>query len=286
MEKWFYIKNGEVFGPIGRREFKILLKERFLQPDDHVKKDGMKKWVRAKRLVKVKKKKTNKTLNFALESIPLENISAIIENQHLGTNTLSAKNDNSGAIPKQESTQALANSFLNTNITKSPIAKYNDIKPSQKFSFSNNKILLCLLVLIFLFFIPNLFSPPLNLIKTSSVQGEVYFKGKIVPVGTIYFVHEKGMGSSKIDEFGKYKILNVLVGSCRIMLQMPTDKNITSGNKNSSDELLFQSQTKKEIPIPIKSIKIPDKYFDVRTSGLQYLVNDNANQTFQIQLDN
>jgi hypothetical protein len=81
MEKWFYIKNGEVFGPIGRREFKILLKERFLQPDDHVKKDGMKKWVRAKRLVKVKKKKTNKTHNFAVESIPLENISAIIENQ-------------------------------------------------------------------------------------------------------------------------------------------------------------------------------------------------------------
>jgi hypothetical protein len=70
------------------------------------------------------------------------------------------------------------------------------------------------------------------------------------------------------------------------MLQMPTDKNITSGNKHSSDELLFMSQTKKEIPIPIKSIKIPDKYFDVRTSGLQYLVNDDANQTFQIQLDN
>jgi hypothetical protein len=138
----------------------------------------------------------------------------------------------------------------------------------------------------FLFFIPNLFSPPLNLIKTSSVQGEVYFKGKIVPVGTIYFVHEKGMGSSKIDESGKYQILNVPVGSCRIMLQMPTDKNITSGNKHSSDELLFMSQTKKEIPIPIKSIKIPDKYFDVRTSGLQYLVNDDANQTFQIQLDN
>jgi|LakMenE18May11ns_1017448.scaffolds.fasta_scaffold9950513_5 hypothetical protein len=286
MEKWFYIKNGEVFGPIGRREFKILLKERFLQPDDHVKKDGMKKWVRAKRLVKVKKKKTNKTHNFAVESIPLENISAIIENQDLGKDTPSPKNNNPSAIPKQESTQALANSILNSNMTESPIAKYNDIKPSQKFSFSNNKILLCLLVLMFLFFIPNLFSPPLNLIKTSSVQGEVYFKGKIVPVGTIYFVHEKGMGSSKIDESGKYQILNVPVGSCRIMLQMPTDKNITSGNKHSSDELLFMSQTKKEIPIPIKSIKIPDKYFDVRTSGLQYLVNDDANQTFQIQLDN
>ena len=286
MEKWFYIKNDEVFGPIGRREFKILLKEGFLQPNDHVKKDGMKKWVRAKRLVKVKKKKTNKTNNLVVESIPFQNIVGIIENQDLGKNTPSQKNNNPGAIPKQESTQALANSILNSNMTESPIAKYNDIKPSQKFSFSNNKILLCLLVLMFLFFIPNLFSPPLNLIKTSSVQGEVYFKGKIVPVGTIYFVHEKGMGSSKIDEFGKYQILNVPVGSCRIMLQMPTDKNITSGNKNSSDELLFQSQTKKEIPIPIKSVKIPDKYFDVRTSGLQYLVNDDANQTFQIQLDN
>jgi len=285
MEKWFYIKNGEVFGPIGRREFKILLKERFLQPDDHVKKDGMKKWVRAKRLVKVKKKKTNKTNNLVVKSIPFQNIVAIIENQDLGKNTPSPKN-NPGAIPKQESTQALANSILNSNMTESSIVKYNHIKPSQKFSFSNNKILLCLLVLMFLFFIPNLFSPPLNLIKTSSVQGEVYFKGKIVPAGTIYFVHEKGMGSSKIDELGKYQILNVPVGSCRIMLQMPTDKNITSGNKKSSDELLFQSQTKKEIPIPIKSMKIPDKYFDVRTSGLQYLVNDDANQTFQIQLDN
>lgn len=286
MEKWFYIKNGEVFGPIGRREFKILLKERFLQPDDHVKKDDMKKWVRTKRLVKVKKKKTNKITNLAVESIPLQNIAAIIENQNLGTKAPSAKNDNSCANPKQESTQALANSFLNSNMMESPIAKYNDIKASQKFSISNNKILLCLFFLILLFFIPNLFSPSIDLIKTSSVQGEVYFKGKIVPVGTIYFVHEKGMGSSKIDEFGKYQISNVPVGSCKIMFQMPAEKNITSGNKNSSDELLFQPQTKKEIPIPIKSIKIPDKYFDVQTSGLQYLVNDDANQTFQIQLDN
>ena len=48
MANWHYKKNGTEHGPISSKELTALAKSGELQPDDRVKKGGMKKWTRAK----------------------------------------------------------------------------------------------------------------------------------------------------------------------------------------------------------------------------------------------
>ena len=100
-----------------------------------------------------------------------------------------------------------------------------------------------------------------------------------MPGGKVYFVHEKGMGASDIDEFGKYKIKKVPVGNCKIMLQIPKP------NDKVTQELSFLKNPKAATESKLKLPNIPERYFDVRTSGLLFSVKDDEKQIYQIQLE-
>lgn len=288
MAKWYYIKKGEIYGPIGNRELKILLKEGFLLPEDKVRKKGTKRWAKTKRLVRIKKKKPVEAKSEFPEAAPFLEITPEPVEKPIEASPVRPKVQ----IPEYNfeinSTQAFAAALLNGSQIPSNEAKKifsQNLLPARSKSkwVSKEGLLACLVVVACLYWVPRVIWSGPQIIKTSSIQGEVFYKGQKLPGGKVYFVHEKGMGASEIDEFGKYKIIKVPVGNCKIMLQIPKPND--KGSSKVTQELSFLKNPKAATESKVKLPNIPERYFDVRTSGLSFSVKDDEKQIYQIQLE-
>ena len=288
MAKWYYIKKGEVYGPIGNRELKILLKEGFLLPEDKVRKKGTKRWAKTKRLIRIKKKKAVEAkLEFPEAAPSLEIISEPVEKP-----VEAAAVRPKVQIPEYNfeinSPQAFAAALLNgihlpsNEVKKTVSPTLLPVRSKSKW-VSKESLLACLAIIACLYWVPRIIWSGPELIKTSSIQGEVFFKGQKLPGGKVYFVHEKGLGASDIDESGKYKIMKVPVGNCKIMLQIP--KQNEKGPSKATQELSFLKNPRLVTETKVKLPNIPERYFDVRTSGLSFSIKDDEKQIYQIQLE-
>lgn len=108
----------------------------------------------------------------------------------------------------------------------------------------------------------------------ASVSGEVKYRGKPLPSGTVTFVGQ-AVESGNIQN-GRYTIERATVGPVKVAVSTPVPASAL--------------QTKQKVPgktmeaSTAEVVTVPAKYSDPEKSGLTYTVTPEGNQTYNIDI--
>jgi hypothetical protein len=128
----------------------------------------------------------------------------------------------------------------------------------------------------------------------ATVKGMVTFAGKNLTTGSVMFHGQHNLtGSATIDKNGNYICNDAPLGDVTITVSVPKvpdggiGRIMPPGMKDKSTKSVDPSGSGKSISImgdmPSNVVPIPEKYADVKTSGLTYTVKRGEN-TYDIPL--
>jgi hypothetical protein len=113
--------------------------------------------------------------------------------------------------------------------------------------------------------------------SVGSIKGRLTYKGKPVPFGVVTFTRDDGRPSKVVqtDEQGHYVISRVPVGATNVTVASPP---VILSEGRPDDPEVVESVRRAKL-----RVAIPEKYKDLKQSGLSYTVAPGEN-TFDITL--
>ncbi len=123
--------------------------------------------------------------------------------------------------------------------------------------------------------------------KTAEVSGEVTYKGKPVPLGTIAFLSDSGAVDSSEIRDGKYTLHRAPQGAVKITVVSAAPMG-APGNpmmqKISKVKMTMGDKSGAAVELPKGGLKIPARYRDPQKTDLTYTVTSSKTQTHNVEL--